>query len=303
MRIKTIDLSWFRGAADVISMNPECKSMVVYGVNGSGKSSFVDAIEYVLNDGRIGHLAHEYSGKHLKNALPNTHKPQGAKTELSIKFSDGTEVKTNIKDDGSTFSSGSIGIWDYRRTVLRQGEVVEFIQDTKGNKYSALLPLFGLQQMEVAAENLRQLSKNVESLSQIESSKAALNQVKTRRVATFGTDTDEEILKKIEGLHGKYCADKVHAKDGLSRCSDLMTSLLTRTTQFSATQRRHLILQTVAQLELKSHVDAVRAASVTLASAIDPLIAQKLAVLQPTEALGACPSNSVRCHMLWPSWR
>ena len=30
--------------------------MVVYGLNGSGKSSFVDAVEYVLKDGKIGHL-------------------------------------------------------------------------------------------------------------------------------------------------------------------------------------------------------------------------------------------------------
>ena len=45
MRIKAIQLSWFRGAADPVSLEPDCKSMVVYGVNGSGKSSFVDAVE------------------------------------------------------------------------------------------------------------------------------------------------------------------------------------------------------------------------------------------------------------------
>jgi hypothetical protein len=289
VRIKAIGLSWFRGAADPVSLEPDCKSMVVYGVNASGKSSFVDAIEYVLNDGRIGHLAHEYSGKHLKNALPNTHKPKGAKTELSIKFSDDSEVNTEIKDDGSTNRSGSmvpaIGAWDYRRIVLRQDEVVAFIHDTKGGKYSALLPLFGLHQMEVAAENLRQLAKNVESLSQLEQSKATLGHVKARRKTTFGTDTDEQILKKIEGLHGKYCGDKLATKDGLSRCVDLTVALEMRTTQLSTEQRRHLVLRAVAELEIKSHVDAVRAASLTLAGAVDPLIGQKLAVLQPTETL------------------
>ncbi len=51
MRIKSIRLAWFRGAADPVSLEPDCKSMVIYGANGSGKSSFVDAVEYVLNDG------------------------------------------------------------------------------------------------------------------------------------------------------------------------------------------------------------------------------------------------------------
>jgi len=97
VRIKTISLSWFRGAAHLVALAPECKSIVVYGVNGSGKSSFVDAVEYVLNDGRVGHLAHEYSGKHLQNALPNTHKPPDAKTELSIKVCDGSAQQSRLR--------------------------------------------------------------------------------------------------------------------------------------------------------------------------------------------------------------
>jgi hypothetical protein len=263
--------------------------MVVYGVNASGKSSFVDAIEFALNGGRINHLAHEYSGKHLKNAAPNTHKPPDSKTEFSIKFCDDSEVKIEIKNDGSTNSSGSmvaaIGAWDYRRTVLRQEEVVTFIHDTKGGKYSALLPLFGLYPMEIAAENLRQLAKNIESLTRLEQNKGFLSQAQAQRKATFGSDTDEQILKKIERLHGKYCADKVDSKDGLSRCANLTASLDARTRQLSAEQRRHLGLRAVAEIRLKNHVDAVRAASVTFAGAVDPLIGEKLAVLQPSETL------------------
>ena len=109
MRIKAIKLAWFRGAADPISLEPDCKSMVVYGVNGSGKSSFVDAIEYVLNDGRIGHLAHEYSGKHQERAIANTHKPKGRKTELGIKFKDDSELKIEImREPGRVFSRSQL---------------------------------------------------------------------------------------------------------------------------------------------------------------------------------------------------
>src|ERR1700747_3231326 len=122
--------------------------------------------------------------------------------------------------------------WDYRRTVLRQDEVVSFIQNTKGEKYSALLPLFGLQPMEIAAENLHQLGRNIDSLSQIDRSKAILNQTKVKRQASFGTGTDEDILKKIGALHGKYCADRDAAKHGLSLCADLAASLQIRMSAF-----------------------------------------------------------------------
>lgn len=283
MRIKAVKLLWFRGAAELVSIEPECKSMVVYGVNGSGKSSFVDAIEYALNEGRIGHLAHEYSGKKQEYAVPNTHKPEGAKTEFCIEFCDNSLLKTEIRSDGSTKSSGSIRAWDYRRTVLRQGEVVDFIQDTKGDKYSALLPLFGLQQMEVAAENLRQVAKNVESLSQVEQRRVALGLVNARRKALFGADADAQILKKVEELHGKHCADKAGTTDGLSRCSELTAAIELRIGRLSAEGRRHIALRAAAELELKTHIDAVRSTSLTLAGALDPLISQKLAVLQQTE--------------------
>jgi AAA15 family ATPase/GTPase len=50
VRVKAIRLGWFRGAADGDVLEINGKSMVVYGQNGAGKSSFVDAIEYVIRD-------------------------------------------------------------------------------------------------------------------------------------------------------------------------------------------------------------------------------------------------------------
>jgi hypothetical protein len=296
MRIKTIALSWFRGAAESVSLDPECNSMLVYGMNGAGKSSFVDAVEYTLDNGRIGHLAHEYSGKNLKNAVPNTHKPKNVSAELSIRLSDGSGITTKIKDDGSATSTGSVTGWDYRRTVLRQGEVVAFIQDTKGGKYSALLPLFGLHQMEIAAENLRQVTKNIESLSQLQQRRAALVQVNTKRRTTFGNDTDAQIIEKIELLHKKYCPDQ-SITDVASGSPEVVSAIGTRISALSADQKRHVALRAAAAVELKRHADAIRATSVALAGAIDPLISEKLAVLHPTAIfIAKLPdTESVQC--------
>ena len=102
MSLKSIRLQWFRGAAESVTLDLGSKSMVIYGENGSGKSSFVDAIEFATNGGKIGHLCHEYSGKKgkkLEKAVPNTHKPTAASTEFSITLKDKTEHRVTIEPE------------------------------------------------------------------------------------------------------------------------------------------------------------------------------------------------------------
>ncbi|MDH4185985.1 MAG: AAA family ATPase [Nitrospira sp.] len=318
MRIKSILLSWFRGAATPVSLEPNCMSMVVYGVNGSGKSSFVDAIEYVQKNGKIGHLAHEYSGKNQEKGIPNTHRPKCEKTEIRVTLKDGNELGIEIKSDGSSVRSGAgaceIDAWEYHRTVLRQDEVANFIHATKGGKYSALLPLLGLHPMEVAAENLRQLGKSIDQQAKLSDSKTTLRQIETKKKATFGTKSDVEILEIVEKLHSKYCQDKKETKAELSRCEQLEQQLNTRIAQLSTDGRRHIALQGAAHLSLKIQVDAVRAASVKLASVVEPLITEKLEILEFTNifvnkledketevtcpACGrAIPANSFQMHV------
>lgn len=100
MRIENIAITWFRGSADRIDLNTRSKSVVVYGENGSGKSSFVDAMEYALKSGRIGHLAHEYSGKHQEKGVINTHTPIDQITELSITFQKNVTISRQINRSG-----------------------------------------------------------------------------------------------------------------------------------------------------------------------------------------------------------
>lgn len=80
--------------------------MVVYGRNGAGKSSFVDAIEYVINKGKLAHLSHEYSGRNQEKAIPNTHIPADRSTEFWIKFQDDAELNIKIAPDGTHTKTG-----------------------------------------------------------------------------------------------------------------------------------------------------------------------------------------------------
>lgn len=302
MRIKSVRLAWFRGAADPVALDADCKSMVVYGQNGAGKSSFVDAVEYIINNGKLAHLTHEYSGRNQEKAVLNTHTPGDQETELWVKFQNDAELNIKIAPNGTYAKAGAEAIamdtWAYRRTILRQDEVAEFIRSRKGEKYSALLPLFGLHELEVAAENLRQLARVVEQQSELGQKQGAFNQIAVIRTQFFGDDSNEAVEKKVEALHKKYCPDS-KSTEAQARCTELETTFTERVSELSRENQRHLALRAIAGTDIAGAVEAVQGANAALAGSVDPLIAEKLEVLQSADAFAekledegdvACPA-------------
>lgn len=299
MRIKTINLSWFRGAAESASLEPNGKSMVVYGSNGSGKSSFVDAIEYVLEGGRINHLAHEYSGNRQEKGILNTCRPADQPARINIKFQDGSELKCKIYGDGSCQMSGETAVasWVYRQTVLRQDEVAEFIRSRKGQKYSALVPLLGLEPLELAAENMHKLAKSVKEQSKLEQKKDSLERIQAKRTAMFGSDSDEQIQSALMQLHVKYCAEAHPSEDMAANCEDLRAAIEERIQKSNTETREFIALQEAARTDLGEKIRCVRASALKTASGTDPLIKEKLRVLgAATEyAAGLSDLGTISC--------
>lgn len=230
VRLNGIELEWFRGAADTVSLDVGGKSAIVYGTNGAGKSSFVDAVEYIVNEGKIGHLTHEYSGKKQERGVINTHTPTLKPTHVSIKFANGTAVRADVRTNGFCTRSGDglaeLQTWDYRRIVLRQDEVAAFVGSAKGAKYSALLPLLGLEPLEYAAENVRQLARCVEKSTEIVAKREQLR-VATESARTFfnGHGTIPAELKKI---HMRYVPDAGQKAEPLDECRHLLEAIKLR---------------------------------------------------------------------------
>lgn len=284
MRIKTIGLSWFRGAADSVKLDLNSRSVVIYGNNGSGKSSFVDAIEYAIENGKVNYLANEYSGRKQENAIPNTHTPSGQSSSISITFNDDTDHKITIARNGNFTNNPSItaGIedWEYRRTVLRQHEVAEFINSRKGDKYSALLPLLGLSPLEVAAENLRKLAKVVEEESSLAELKRNIELSNANIKEVFGDNTHAEIMTAIEELHKLYCPDHPDTTEMKQRCIELQKALEVRIEKSTQEFKRHYALKELSTQDLKNNIEEVRNANAKLAEEVEPLITEKLQVLE-----------------------
>ena len=286
MRIESVKMTWFRGSAVLVSLDTALKSVVAYGENGAGKSSFVDAVEFLMSGGKIRHLAHEYSGKRQEKAIINTHTPKGEKAKLAVSVAGGAQVRAEIEQNGKYSCSGIevVSGWDYGRTILRQNEVADFIHGTKGEKYSALLPLFGLHPLELAAQNVRQLAKEIERQFEITEIRVLLSQVEPNRKRIFGDDDEVEILAKVDALHAKYAPNKAATVDSETRCEEITAAVENRIARFNAEQRRYLAIQSAAAVNLKADIESVQAANAKLAGAVEPMIQEKLTVLQSASA-------------------
>lgn len=283
MRIKSIKIGWFRGSADPIELELNSKSLVLYGENGSGKSSFVDAIEHNIKDGKISHLAHEYSGKRQERAVVNTHTPGSQNGSILITLDDSTLIETKIQKNGSFTTKPTVSdvkSWDYRRTILRQNEVADFIADTKGDKYSALLPLLGLSHLEIAAENLRKIEKNLSILANLDAKKIELSRINQKRKIVFNELKWDDIKLNLNELFSRYCGKEVTTKDVSKILEGVLTALQVKIGKQSEEQKRYATLFEISRLEIGTQIAKVRTAAIKLGESTQPLIAEKLTVLK-----------------------
>lgn len=301
MRIKRIQLSWFRGVSELVNLDLNSESIVIYGENGSGKSSFVDAVEYLIRSGKIGHLSHEYSGRRQEKGIINTHTPEGKETKIEIEFQKGNRAETKIEKNGSNTPTGDgdISQWDYHRTILRQNEVADFISYTKGDKYSALLPLFGLGSLEITAENLRQLEKYIEQESALPEKKLKISLVREKRNKSFGEANDTLIEKDLKKLHESYCTSTFQVEEPLSSCDEINNVLDHKIKNNSNNYTLYKTLLDISQSDITEDIEAVRAESLKLVNEVEPHIIEKLAVLETassyaqkldTEDAVSCPA-------------
>lgn len=283
MRVKSIKISWFRGSADPVELELNSRSIVLYGENGSGKSSFVDAIEHNIKDGKINHLAHEYSGRRQERAIVNTHIPGSQNGSIVVVLENGVSVETKIQKNGtftSTPDTSDIKSWDYRRTILRQNEVADFIADTKGDKYSALLPLLGLGHLEITAENLRKIEKGLSSLANLDTKKNELGNITQKRKTVFGDLKWDDIKIVLSDLFLLYCNKKITTEPLSQIITETLSALQDKIGKQSEEQKRYAALLEISKLEILTCVGQVRAATIKLGESAQPLIAEKLTVLK-----------------------
>jgi len=233
MRIDSIELSWFRGAALNAEIPAGGKSCVVYGDNGSGKSSFVDGFEYLLCNGKIAHLSVEYADTKQKNCVRNTVTPDDIVSQTIVRFVGGNEVSCKIPNDGSVrFSSTpapfkqELQTWKRESHILRQDEVAEFVKQTKSQKYKSLRVLLGLQKYEDVYNNFDGLEKFLLEKSNLEALKQKRGWIKEELDKNVKLYTKTDVVQALQEKTSQYNIEYKNIVASASESSEKVSKMI-----------------------------------------------------------------------------
>lgn len=162
-RLEALKVTAFRGATATTDVafdgSPVC---VLFGDNGCGKSSLVDALDYVCN-GKLGSLEFRRlgSGKRKEEyaiAIGRTE----SDVAVSIRFA-GTTWSATHSRRGATLCAtpNRPQAW-----ILRRAELLEFVEEEPAKRYQRLASVIALGEVEQSENALRQAVVDIERSAQ-----------------------------------------------------------------------------------------------------------------------------------------
>jgi recombinational DNA repair ATPase RecF len=157
--LRHIEITGFRGIKSNVSIPLNAnQSLLIYGDNGSGKSSIADAIEWYYFD-RVDHLSTREIGINGLPALRNKFIPDGENSALTVEYSDNTlnaikslsilknKLVSSYSNTNESFNS-YISESRNENLILRYRDLVRFIiHMTKKDKLDELSSIIGFGEL------------------------------------------------------------------------------------------------------------------------------------------------------------
>ena len=154
--INTIKIKSFRGIVDY-ELDMSKKSLVLCGENGSGKSSIVNAFEYLFT-GKVDSLSGSREINHSKSLINITGDKNDVYVEaligednISRSFKDGFNYSDNLQDLVDDFSNGSF--------VLNRQKLVSFINSTPNQRYKNINKIIGFDKLDEIETTLKKTNR------------------------------------------------------------------------------------------------------------------------------------------------
>ncbi len=206
--VESVSLSSFRGALLPITIsfkNRQGKpvSCIIFGDNGTGKSTILDAIEFCIQS-RIARSASWESVQMPAIA----HVGNQATSEARVKLSDGREVARS-RSGGTPFAGGSVvgppPLAEFRRAPMRlsRADITNFL-DSKPDERGLLLRDYSLG---AAVESFSDNSPNFARLGELESQRSQLKQERrtiAEKLSIIYEVNCDDILGDFEGFRVRH---------------------------------------------------------------------------------------------------
>ena len=203
-RLQRLVMHAFRGVPGEMTVDfGKGESIVVYGDNGTGKSTIADALEWYFT-GEIELLSHE--GR--QHAVRYVGGESNGVTSVEVETNGALGGKVIFPDERNAETFRAIR----RETFLLRGRTLaDFINKTKTEKWKALVEILGLDAIESLREDLQRARNELRKAS-----KAAEEEVRTyRRALASGSEevTHDTVLANLQQICGMLGVDAPQSLD------------------------------------------------------------------------------------------
>lgn len=231
-KLKAIRIENFRGIKQVLEFpfkkGNSNTSLAIYGKNGTGKSSIVDAWEW-LYDYKIHHLAREGAGE-----KDYPHKDtDGSNSYIELIFDEGiNDIKFQYNRRRITQPTVAGDYNDLREKIphpchLRYRDLQRFVYFSKAEKYEYLARYLGFETALIIQNNLRTYSNALQA--EIDSAQGSVDENSYQVQKIIGEDTEiteENILNYINGVCQKHEVPTIDNFKKVKRAKDDLKTLV-----------------------------------------------------------------------------
>ena len=157
-RIEKLSLSGFRGASKPVDVNIDVAKplAIIFGENGTGKSSIIDGIDFVCNK-KFGSVR-THSGTKNEHVISLKCASEALAVCLAAEGGQTWTGKLN-KGEPAVTGPGTPPL----ATILRRNQITEFIDKTPAVRYDALKIFLSLPGIESSEESLKNCLNDIES--------------------------------------------------------------------------------------------------------------------------------------------
>ncbi|HJV81332.1 AAA family ATPase [Noviherbaspirillum sp.] len=201
--LKFLRIKEFRGSTKDFSIDFDSKKSLtlIYGENGSGKTTICDAFDFVGNQ-KVGSLENRGLGQ-LHPYWPTLGKnSSGILVELAV---DGTTWKAQA--NAKNVSIVPANVPPPKIEVLRRSSILRLVQDAPKEKYDALRPFIDISLVELAETALRNQIKETRSTQTDAANRIAENKETLERLWKEAGSTNGTALIWAESAIGNSPSD------------------------------------------------------------------------------------------------
>jgi hypothetical protein len=204
MRLKEVTISGFRGFRNTQTLRLDKNAILIKGLNGSGKSSFVEALEWFFFDEisrrKKSLCRSEYVGDFLRNL--HCDKTQETSVEVLAEIGErevrlrkkllSPEKKEYFIDDSPVedFSSLGISFAEVHKPILSQVEIKHYVETDPKDRWEETSKILGLGT----------LSEFRTALQELLNSKKGENRYESSQKVFYGFESELEDFPELQAL-------------------------------------------------------------------------------------------------------